>query len=78
LWLLEIRAGVYIGNYNITVRDMIWRTIIRELDIVQGSAIMAYNTNNEMGFEFQIFGDNRRQITEFDGIKFVSFMPSEV
>ena len=24
IWLLEIRAGVYIGNYSVKVRDHIW------------------------------------------------------
>ena len=27
IWLLEIRAGVYVGNYSVKVRDHIWEHV---------------------------------------------------
>ena len=27
VWLLEIRAGVYVGNYSVKVRDHIWSQV---------------------------------------------------
>jgi len=27
IWLLEIRAGVYVGNYSTKVRDYIWNQV---------------------------------------------------
>jgi len=36
---------------------------------------MAWNTNNEAGFDFKTFGQNRRIPVELDGVKLVSFLP---
>ncbi|MBP8282813.1 MAG: type I-E CRISPR-associated endoribonuclease Cas2, partial [Chromatiaceae bacterium] len=40
IWLLEIRAGVYVGNYSPKVRDMLWQQV--EAGIEEGNAIMAW------------------------------------
>ena len=50
IWLLEIRAGVYVGNYSTKVRDYIWNQV--EKGIEDGNAVMAWRTNNEAGFDF--------------------------
>ena len=71
VWLLEIRAGVYVGNLSRRVREMIWRTV--EEGLGEGNAIMAWSTNTETGFDFQTLGRNRRIPVELDGIKLVSF-----
>lgn len=73
VWLLEIRAGVYVGNYSIKVRDHIWSQV--ETGIGEGNAVMAWRTNNEAGFDFVTLGTNRRIPVEIDGAKLVSFLP---
>lgn len=73
IWLLEIRAGVYIGNYSAKVREYIWNQV--EIGIENGNAIIAWKSNNEAGFEFQTLGMNRRVPLELDGAKLVSFLP---
>lgn len=73
IWLLEIRAGVYIGNYSAKVRDHIWAQV--EAAIEDGNAVMAWRTNNEAGFDFKTLGANRRIPVEMDGAKLVSFLP---
>lgn len=73
IWLLEIRAGVYVGNYSVKVRDNIWRQV--ECGIGEGNAVMAWRTNNEAGFDFVTLGTNRRIPVELDGTKLVSFLP---
>ena len=37
---------------------------------------MAWGTNTESGFDFQTFGENRRVPIDYDGLRLVSFMPS--
>ncbi|ABK18509.1 type I-E CRISPR-associated endoribonuclease Cas2e [Syntrophobacter fumaroxidans] len=74
VWLLEIRAGVYVGDYSRRVREMIWKQV--ELGITEGNAVMAWSTNSESGFDFLTFGQNRRVPCELEGIKLVSFLPS--
>ena len=72
IWLLEIRAGVYVGNYSARVRDYIWHQV--EKGIEDGNAVMAWRVNNEAGFDFVTLGTNRRTPMEMDGVKLVSFL----
>jgi CRISPR-associated protein Cas2 len=73
VWLLEIRAGVYVGNYSSKVRDHIWNQV--EKGLAEGNAVMAWRTSNEAGFDFVTLGQNRRIPVELDGAKLVSFLP---
>ncbi len=75
IWLLEVRAGVYVGKVSRRVREMIWAQI--EKGIEDGNAVMAWSTNTESGFDFMTLGANRRISVEMDGIKLVSFLPEE-
>ena len=75
IWLLEVRAGVYVGKVSRRVREMIWAQI--EKGIGGGNAVMAWSTNTESGFDFMTLGANRRISVEMDGIKLVSFLPEE-
>ncbi len=70
-WLLELRAGVYVGEYSRRVRERIWEQV--EAAIEDGDAIMAWTTRNEQGFDFATAGINRRMPVEFDGLKLVAF-----
>ena len=73
IWLLEIRAGVYVGNYSAKVREHIWDQV--EKGIEQGNAVMAWRTSSEAGFDFMTLGTNRRIPVDLDGAKLVSFLP---
>ena len=73
LWLLEIRAGVYIGDLSARFRDYIWKNV--EVGIEDGSAVIAWSTNTESGYDFLTIGQNRRIPQDFDGLKLVSFRP---
>lgn len=75
VWLLEIRAGVYIGKVSRRIREMIWSTV--EQGVGEGNAIMAWSTNTESGYDFLTLGANRRIPIELDGIKLVSFIPDK-
>ena len=73
VWLLEVRAGVYVGKVSKRVREMLWEQIDAALG--GGNALMAWNINNESGFDFMTLGRNRRVPVNFDGIKLVEFLP---
>jgi CRISPR-associated protein Cas2 len=75
VWLLEVRAGVYVGNYSVKVRNMIWEQV--EEEIGEGNAVLVWSAQNESGFDFRTLGPNRRIPCEMDGIKLVSFLPPE-
>ncbi len=75
IWLLEVRAGVYVGRYSIRARERIWNNVAAGIE--EGSAVMAWATQDESGFEFRTLGPNRRIPVELDGAKLVSFLPPE-
>lgn len=75
VWLLQVRAGVYVGNTSRRVREMIWEQC--ETLCTSGNVVMAWVANTESGFDFQTKGENRRIPVEFDGLRLVSFLPNE-
>ena len=75
VWLLEIRAGVYVGKVSRRIQEMIWEQV--NIGIDEGNAVMAWSTNTEAGFDFETLGSNRRIPLELDGVKLVSFLPRE-
>ena len=75
VWLLEVRAGVYVGNFSVKVRDMLWQQVEKGLE--DGNAVMIWRAQNEAGYDFMTFGDNRRIPQEMDGVKLISFLPND-
>lgn len=73
VWLLEVRAGVYVGDTSRKVREMIWSQC--EALIEDGNIVMAWHCNNESGFDFQTLGSNRRMPIDHDGLRLVEFLP---
>ena len=71
VWLLEIRAGVFVGRYSTRVRNRIWDQVAA--GIGQGDAVMCWAAPNDQGFEFATVGQNRRMPRDFDGLTLVSF-----
>lgn len=76
IWLLEIRAGVYVGDVSRKIREMIWEQV--NVLAEDGNVVMAWSTNTESGFDFITFGKNRRVPIDYDGLRLVSFLPESV
>ncbi len=75
VWLLEVRAGVYVGKVSSRVREMIWSQV--DVGLEEGNAVIVWQTNTEAGYDFQTLGKNRRIPREMDGVKLVSFLPPD-
>ena len=73
VWLLEARAGVYVGDVSRRVREMIWEQVTGLIG--DGNAVMAWHTTDENGFDFATCGRNRRQPIDVDGLRLVEFQP---
>ena len=76
VWLLEIRAGVYVGDVSRRIREMIWAQV--NVLAENGNVVMAWATNTESGFDFTTYGENRRMPVDFDGLRLVVYRPEEV
>lgn len=75
IWLLQIHAGVYIGDVSRRIREMIWQQCTTFIG--KGHVVMAWKTNTESGFDFQTIGTNRRIPVDMDGLRLVSFLLPE-
>jgi len=73
VWLLEVRAGVYVGNYGRRVREMIWGQVLAYIE--DGNAVIAWAAPNDAGFSFDTCGANRRVPVDVDGFRLVQFGP---
>lgn len=73
IWLVEVRAGVYVGDYSARVREYLWEQV--EAEVGDGNGVMVFSSTNESGFDFLTCGKNRREPVDFDGLRLVRFLP---
>jgi CRISPR-associated protein Cas2 len=74
VWLLELRAGVYVGTYGKRVRERIWEDVKQGIET--GSGVIAWAQPNDAGYAFDTCGANRRKPVDLDGFILVSFVPN--
>jgi CRISPR-associated protein Cas2 len=67
-WLLEISAGVFIGNPSARIRDALWEEVQQYSG--QGRALLAHTTNNEQGFTFRTH-DHAWQPVDHEGVTLI-------
>ena len=68
-WLLEIKAGVFLGTISAAVRERLWALVQERPE--GGDCLIAYSANNEQGFCMEIWGNPRRTIVDFDGLQLI-------
>lgn len=68
-WMLEVRAGVYVGSLTARVREKLW-LLVRTRNSAGGS-LLIYRARNEQGFCVESDGDTSRSIFEIDGLQLV-------
>lgn len=73
VWLLEVRAGVFVGRVSRRTRELIWQTV--QASIEGGNAVGIWKSQSEQGFEFATVGENRRVPVDLDGLTLVAFEP---
>lgn len=72
-WLLEVRAGVFVGRPTALVREKLWELAVR--DAGRGSVVMIHQSDNEQGFRISSWGDPTRRIVVKDGLYLVQRRP---
>ncbi|MBZ0252702.1 MAG: type I-E CRISPR-associated endoribonuclease Cas2e [Candidatus Methylomirabilis sp.] len=68
-WLLEVRAGVFVGRVSRRVRERLW-TKVRERN-PDGGCLLIWTAPNEQGFRVETYGDTTRTLEDFDGLMLV-------
>ena len=60
LWLLEVRAGVYVGNFSARMREYLWQTVRGGIE--DGSAIIIWSAPTEQGIDIDTIGETTRRV----------------
>ncbi len=68
-WMVEVKAGVFVGDVNAMVRDRLWEKCSRQRGA--GSVFQAWSTNNEQGFAMRIRGENCRSVVDWEGVQLI-------
>ncbi|MBX3069077.1 MAG: type I-E CRISPR-associated endoribonuclease Cas2 [Thermomicrobiales bacterium] len=69
-WLIEVKAGVFVGRVSAMVRDRLWEKIVDGMR--DGSAVLIYSTNTEQGYAMQMIGDRSRIVRDFEGLSLIT------
>ncbi|MGH7390342.1 MAG: type I-E CRISPR-associated endoribonuclease Cas2e [Candidatus Rokuibacteriota bacterium] len=65
-WMLEARAGVFVGSLSALVRDRLWTRACRHAR--DGSALLIHSSDAEQGFAVRVWRGGRRVPEDFEGL----------
>lgn len=69
-WMVEVQAGVFVGNPGRRIRDRLW--IVLAERIRDGLAVMVEPANTEQGWTTRTAGTHRRYPVDFDGLTLIA------
>ncbi len=69
-WMIEPKAGVFVGRLTAAVRDRLWDKICRELGERAGCTMITHAAT-EQGYRIESFGHPSRLVVDFDGLQLV-------
>ena len=68
-WLLEPKAGVFVGTVSAMVRDKLWERACKHAR--DGAGLLIYPANSEQGFAMRTCGQTRRLVVDFEGLQLI-------
>jgi CRISPR-associated protein Cas2 len=75
-WLLELRAGVFVGNISAIVREKLWETLCTKLK--NGNAVILHSAANEQGFLIRTHGESNYKVRDFDGLQLITIKENKL
>jgi len=72
-WMLEPRAGVFVGTVSALVRDKLWERICEHTE--SGSCVLVHDSDSEQGFMLRTHGESRRLVEDFEGLSLIRLKP---
>lgn len=69
-WMIEPRAGVFVGHLSGRIRDRLWDKVL--VEVQDGDALLIATARNEQGFEVRRHGDPARYPVDFDGLTLIA------
>lgn len=65
-WMVEVDAGVFVGNPSRRVRDRLWLTLASRVG--EGQVVMVEPAKNEQGWSVRTAGVERWYPVDYDGL----------
>lgn len=65
-WMVEVNAGVFVGNPSKRVRDGLWEVVAERID--DGQVVMVEPAANEQGWTVRTAGKDRWYPVDYDGL----------
>lgn len=65
-WLIEPRAGVFVGKISALVREKLWEMCVDNKK--EGGVIQIWSDANEQGFSVRSEGDTSREVIDCEGL----------
>lgn len=65
-WMVEVNAGVFVGNPSRRVRDRLWELLAARIG--DGQAVLVEPAANEQGWAVRTAGKDRWYPVDFDGL----------
>ncbi|MEV8117921.1 type I-E CRISPR-associated endoribonuclease Cas2e [Streptomyces xiamenensis] len=65
-WMVEVDAGVFVGNPSRRVRDRLWELLATRIG--DGQAVLVEPANNEQGWAVRTAGRDRWRPVDYDGL----------
>jgi len=73
-WMIEPKAGVFVGKVTSMVRDHLWKKCIKNAG--EGFVVQIWDSNNEQGFDLRTYGVSGRKIVNHEGIYLIKYILS--
>ncbi len=65
-WLIELKAGVFVGRVSALVREALWKRCVKRAE--GGTVMQVWRTNNEQGFDLRYHNPKDRIPINIEGI----------
>ncbi|MRH93416.1 type I-E CRISPR-associated endoribonuclease Cas2 [Nocardia sp. SYP-A9097] len=65
-WMVEVNAGVFVGNPSRRIRDRLWTLLADRIG--DGQAVLVEPADNEQGWTVRTAGRDRWRPVDFDGL----------
>ncbi len=74
-WMIEPKAGLYVGTLSARVREELWEVV--EASLGEGSAVCIHPTDTEQRFLVRTAGPQRREVMDYEGLQLIQMNPEE-
>jgi len=74
-WMIEAKAGVFVGSVSASVRDKLWDKACGEAR--EGACLVIWSAEGEQGYRVRTWGRGSREVVDMEGLQLVR-VPSKL